>query len=214
MSPILANIYLSEAIDEWFVETYASYSNVIVRYADDAIFLHRKKEQAVSFLTDLQKRVARFGLTLNMEKTQLVDFRRSENNDFSFLGFTFYWGEKKKFRSRPLKIKTENKRLHKQMQDFDKWVKENRSSAKTAELWKMVKAKLIGHYNYFGLWTNHQKLLHFYTQTLRSLFKWLNRRSQKRSFSWETFMRKLKFNPLPTPPLTQQLTNFTRNIYA
>ena len=99
MSPILANIYLNEAVDQWFVENYASYNSIIVRYADDAVFLFKKKEEAEAFLNDLQLRVEKFGLSLNMDKSHTVDLKKSGNNDIDFLGFTFYWGEKKKFRT-------------------------------------------------------------------------------------------------------------------
>lgn len=214
MSPILANIYLNEAVDQWFVENYASYSNVIVRYADDAVFFFKKKDEADAFLKDLQTRVECFGLTLNMEKSETVDFRHSENNHFDFLGFTFYWGVKKKFRKRPLKMKTKKESLHTKMQEFDKWVKDSRSKMRTADLWEAAKAKLEGHYSYFGLWTNSPKLWHFYTAAIRSLFKWLNRRSQKQSFSWEQFQLRLKLFPLPLPPITQKLTHFGRPLYA
>jgi group II intron reverse transcriptase/maturase len=214
MSPILANIYLDEAIDQWFVENYASYSNVIVRYADDAVFIFKEKAAADAFLVELQKRVARFGLTLNADKTRTVDFRKSENNDFDFLGFTFYWGEKKKFRPRPLKIKTRKKSLHKKMQEFDEWIKENRSAMKLAVLWEKAKEKLEGHYAYFGLWTNYPKLRHFYSEAIKSLFKWLNRRSQKRSYTWEQFTRRLERLPLPKPPELARLRSFERSIYV
>lgn len=214
MSPILANIYLDEAIDQWFVENYASYNNVIVRYADDAVFFFKDKADADAFLKDLYSRVEQFGLTLNAEKTRTVDFRKSENNDFDFLGFTFYWGEKRKFRPRPLKLKTRKKSLHKKMQEFDEWVKANRSAMKLAALWKKAKEKIEGHYQYFGIWTNGPKLWHFYSEAIRSLFKWLNRRSQKRSYTWEAFQRRLENFPLPTPPHCSKLTQFNRSIYA
>ena len=214
MSPILANIYLNEALDQWFVENYASYSNIIVRYADDAVFLFKKKEEAEVFLKDLQQRVERFGLSLNMAKSRTVDFRKSENNDIDFLGFTFYWGEKKKFRPRPLKMKTSKKSLLRSMQEFERWVKENRSAMKLKALWEQAEVKLTGHYSYFGLWTNGPKLTHFYSEALRSLFKWLNRRSQKRSYSWESFQQRLVFFPLPVPPRTAQLKSFGRTSYA
>lgn len=214
MSPILANIYLNEVIDQWFVENYASYSNIIVRYADDAVFFFKRKDEADAFLKDLQKRVERFGLTLNTDKTKTVDFRKSENNQFDFLGFTFYWGERKKFRPRPLKMKTRKDSLYKKMQEFEQWVKDSRSKMRTADIWEAAKAKLQGHYSYFGLWTNYPKLWHFYSEATKSLFKWLNRRSQKQSFSWEQFLLRLKLFPLPMPPTTQKLKQFGRTRYA
>jgi RNA-directed DNA polymerase len=214
MSPILANIYLNEALDQWFIENTASYSNIIVRYADDAVFLFKKEEVADAFLKDLQERVEQFGLKLNMEKTRSVDFNKTKNNDFDFLGFTIYWGEKKKYRPRPLKFKTRKKSLYKKMQEFDTWIKGNRSAIRLAELWEKAGEKLNGHYEYFGLWTNYPKLRHFYTEAVKSLFKWLNRRSQKLSYTWEEFQRRLENLPLPTPPHTQELKCFERKIYA
>ena len=214
MSPILANIYLNEAVDQWFVENYASYNNIIVRYADDAVFLFKKREEADAFLNALQQRVEKFGLSLNMDKTHTVDFSKTENNDIDFLGFTIYWGEKKKFRPRPLKMKTAKKRLHAKMQEFEQWVKENRSAFKLQVLWEQAGTKLAGHYSYFGLWTNYPKLWHFYTQAVNSLFKWLNRRSQKRSYTWEAFQQRIAHFPLPVPPLLDDLKCFGRPLYA
>jgi retron-type reverse transcriptase len=37
MSPILSNIFLNTALDQWFIQNYASNDAVIVRYADDAV---------------------------------------------------------------------------------------------------------------------------------------------------------------------------------
>ena len=165
-------------------------------------------------MIDLQQRVERFGLSLNLAKTRTVDLGKSENNDLDFLGFTFYWGEKKKFRPRPLKMKTSKKSLHKSMQAFGQWIRENRSALKLQELWKLAAAKLAGHYNYFGLWTNAPKLRHYYSEALKSLFKWLNRRSQKRSYTWEAFLHRLVYFPLPVPPSTAELKCFGRPTYA
>ena len=76
---------------------------------------------------------------------------------------------------------------------------------KLKEIWSITKSKLQGHYNYFGFWMNRQKLVHFYSETIKALFKWLNRRSQKSSYNWDSFSRKLEFNPLPTPPKIEKL---------
>ena len=100
------------------------------------------------------------------------------------------------------------------MQEFEQWIKGNRSAMRLAELWKKAGEKLRGHYVYFGLWTNYPKLWHFYSEAVKSLFKWLNRRSQKQSYDWEAFKRRLENLPLPKPPLTQELKYFGRKRYA
>ena len=214
MSPILANIYLNEVLDQWFLENYASYNNIIVRYADDAVFMFKSESMANQFLVDLEQRLAAYGLSLNKDKTSIIDFNKNENNIFHFLGFTFYWGKQKSKRKRPLRIKTQKEKLHKKIQEFDSWIKEERSHFRLKKIWDLAKAKLNGHYNYYGFWLNRAKLNHFYVEATRSLFKWLNRRSQKRSFDWEGFERKLKFDPLPLPPAVDKLRQLGWNPYV
>ena len=213
VSPVLANIYLNEVLDQWFVEGHAKYTSVIVRYADDAVFFFKTKEEAEQFLADLEKRVVPFGLTLHPEKTRIIDFRNTENNHFDFLGFRIYWGTKRKFRKKPLKVKTQKKQMHKKIQEFDQWIKGNRSRMKLRDIWKLAKAKITGHYNYFGFWMNRAKLNHFYFEAMRSLFKWLNRRSQKASFNWEQFVNKASYH-IPKPPLIHKLKPLGASIYV
>ena len=194
MSPILSNIYLNEVIDQWFVQNYASYNNVIVRYADDAVFFFKKDDDAAQFLSALKVRVAEYGLSLNDDKTHAITLTKDNHQQFNFLGFTFYWGKQQ---SRViLKVKTQKEKLIKSIQEFDKWIKSNRNKAKLKEIWSLSKAKIRGHINYFGYWMNAPKLNHFYTEAIGSLFKWLNRRSQKRSYTWEGFNERIINFPL------------------
>lgn len=213
VSPILANIYLDEALDQWFIENHASYSSIIVRYADDAVFMFRTEEQASSFLEQLYQRVSLYGLELHPDKTQLIVFRNTERMQFDFLGFTFYWGTSNR-KKHLLKVKTQKKKLHKKLQEFDHWVKEIRSQMKISEIWRLAQSKIQGHYQYFGYWMNRTKLNHFYHEAVRSLFKWLNRRSQKRSYTWEGFEERLKQFPLGMPPPINELRNLGWNPYA
>ena len=199
VSPILANIYLDEMLDQWFITNHGSYNSIIVRYADDAVFMFRSEEAAETFVKELYQRVAQYGLELNRDKTRIINFRNTEKTQLDFLGFTFYWGTGCG-RKQLLKVKTQKKQLHKKLMEFDQWVKEIRSQLKLSDIWKLVKAKLRGHYEYFGYWTNRAKLNHFYQEVIKSLFKWLNRRSQKRSYSWEGFQERLKQCPIGAPP--------------
>jgi RNA-directed DNA polymerase len=214
MSPILANIYLHEVLDEWFIRNHATYSNIIVRYADDAVFFFKSEEKARKFAAELFKRVNEYGLRLNEDKTMVISFRKDECASFDFLGFTFYWGRKPESGKRILKLKTRKETLHKKMQEFYHWIKKMRNSLRTGEIWKTARAKLAGHYNYFGYWMNRAKLNHFYQEAVRSLYKWMNRRSQKISFTWETFQQKLVFNNIPVPPEISKLRQLGWNPYA
>lgn len=211
MSPILANIYLNEVLDHWFIQNHSNGENIIVRYADDAVFLFKTEPAALNFLKELNLRVKSYGLTLNMEKTSVISFGKQMNNHFDFLGFCFYWGKKMNTFFKPLKIKTAKKSLFKKIHDFEAWIKAIRSKLKLSVIWKLAIAKLSGHYNYYGFKTNACRLNHFYFSAITSIFKWLNRRSQKISFSWAQFKDRLKDFPLPKPPLHRKLMVFERN---
>jgi hypothetical protein len=59
---------------------------------------------------------------------------------------------------------------------------------------------------------NQSKLSHYYHEIIGQLFKWLNRRSQKRSYTWDAFAKRLMFKPLPKPPGSAQLIDITSGI--
>src|SRR5262249_12843364 len=108
ISPLLANIYLHEVLDEWFVREVKprlSGHATLVRYADDFVFVFARKEDAERVLDVLPKRFGRYGLTLHPDKTRLVPFRRPRRDEdgdddgpgsFDLLGFTHHWGLSRK----------------------------------------------------------------------------------------------------------------------
>jgi RNA-directed DNA polymerase len=93
VSPILANIFLHYALDEWFAGNYKSQAEM-VRYADDAVFFFKNKQPAHVFLDTLRSRLETFKLQLNEEKTKIIDMSQTSHEIFDFLGFTFYPGRK------------------------------------------------------------------------------------------------------------------------
>lgn len=212
MSPILANIYLDEVIDKWFLREWASHDNVIVRYADDAVFFFKENEDATKFITDLRERVENFKLKLNEEKTKTVIMNKKGHEQFNFLGFTFYWG--KQGSRTILKIKTQKEKLIKGIKEFYQWIKRIRNRKKLKEIWALAKSKITGHINYYGYWCNSLKINHFYWEAKRALFKWLNRRSQKKSYTWEGFEERLNNFPLAKPINELKLKNLGWNPYA
>jgi RNA-directed DNA polymerase len=208
VSPMLANICLHHLLDGWFDAEYAG-KGEFVRYADDAVFVFTDEETARAFQAALQFRLQEAGLSLNIAKSAIVPFSsHAPVGVVSFLGFDFYWG-KDRNGGRLLKVKTAAKRLHRSMQAFTDWVKATRSKKPLKQLWVEARARLTGHFNYFGVRFNEAKLNYFRFVCIGNLHKWLNRRSQKRSFSWAQFERKLHFNPLPLPPHGNQLIDIT-----
>jgi len=209
VSPILANIFLHEVLDEWFATNWRQHGEMI-RYADDAIFIFEDKVQAEEFKGALKARLELFGVRLNEDKSGIVHFhKKSPKGDIPFLGFVFYWGRQRLVKT-VLKVKTAPKKLAAAMQRFKEWIKGYRNREKLSVIWKEIISRLIGHYNYYGVSTNTSKLNHFYYQAIREVFKWLNRRSQKRSFTWLQFQRKLYFNPLPKPPTEFDMIDITQ----
>jgi hypothetical protein len=156
----------------------------------------------------LPKRLAKFGLRLNQQKTQLLGFgkRRAWQAfkegehlpSLDFLGFTHYWGRSRNGKAR-LKRKTSKKRFRRALLSINQWLRQERNAHKLPELWQAVGRKLRGHFNYFGVSDNSLALYRFARAVHRLLFKWLNRRSQRRSFTWESFLRYQARYPLPKP---------------
>jgi RNA-directed DNA polymerase len=200
VSPVLANIYLHFLLDDWFVENHAE-SGELIRYADDAVFVFRSEEAARKFQPALAARMAEGSLRLNLDKSGMVPFSlKAPAGPVAFLGFEFYWGKTRAGSLATLKLKTSKKKFARAVTDFTAWTKRIRNKKPLHDLWTSVAAKLRGHYSYFAVRFNEAKVNQFYYLCIGSLFKWLNRRSQKRSYSWEGFTRKLLFQPLPKPP--------------
>ena len=212
VSPVLANVYLHYALDSWFQKNYVP-KGVMIRYADDAVFLFEKEQDSDNFKRELKTRMEQFKLTLNEEKSGKLHFHKRRENVFHFLGFTFYWGKDRGTEVRRLRVKTETKRLYKKAQAFELWVKEARSRFALEEIWKRAKARLNGHNHYFGVMTNRASLWHFYSMAIKALFKWLNRRSQRASFTWQSFNHFLIRHPLPLPPPMAKLKPLTNRRY-
>jgi len=212
ISPILANIYLHYVLDLWFekvVKKHCKGESYLVRYADDFVCCFQYKEEAVRFYKALQKRLAKFKLELAEDKTRIIEFGRfaAENRKakglgrpktFSFLGFTHYCSKSRKGKFR-IKRKTDAKKFRAKIKAFKVWIRAIRSFVPIEDIFRQVRTKLLGHYAYYGITDNLMMIRSYYDIVVRLLFKWLNRRSQRKSFVFERFELYLKLNPLPLP---------------
>jgi len=82
---------------------------------------------------------------------------------------------------------------------MNNWLRAIRNLVKTKDWWKILAAKLRGHYQYYGVSENYLSIMKFYKLTIKMVRKWLNRRSQKSKMSWKRFEQYLEHYPLPQP---------------
>lgn len=218
VSPILSNIYLHYVLDLWFGKVFKGPSRnfmQLIRYADDFIVAFESRQDAERFMQELRERFSKFGLEVAEEKTRLIEIGRRKwklwkqgNGErcgtFNFLGFTHYAATSQAgyFMAGH---KTSKDNLRRKLREMKDWLKSVRSVASFSEWRPTLHAKLIGHYNYFGLSNNMRCLKQYYLKTVSLLFKWLNRRSQKKSFSWLQYLEHLKRFPLPQPMIKVRL---------
>lgn len=209
ISPILANIYLHYILDMWFekvVKKQIDGESMMIAYADDFVCAFRYKRDAERFMTALEKRFQKFNLELAKEKTKLIKFSRfskDRNGDFDFLGFTFKWVESRKGKD-IITHTTSKKKFNASVQKIKEWIKENRA-CRLRKLIDLLNIKLKGHYNYYGVIGNYKMLEKMYLMVIKLLYKWMNRRSQKRSFNWIEFNKKIKERYPIQRPFTESL---------
>ena len=204
-SPILSNIFAHYVIDEWFedvVKQHCAEKVELFRYADDAVICCQYESDAKRILRALVMRLEKYGLKLNEEKTRFVSFSKRayqqgvKQEAFDFLGFTFYIGRSRKGTPIP-KVKSSGKRIRGKLKRVNQWARSVRSRYSLAEIWGIYCAKLEGHIRYYGVSFNAPHVGKFLQAATRILFKWLNRRGQRKSFNWEQFERFMETHPLP-----------------
>ncbi len=196
VSPILANIYLHYVLDEWFEETVRTHCRghvYLCRYADDFICAFQKGEDAQCFYTALGRRLARYGLELAEDKTRTLEFsiwKPKAKTKFDFLGFEFQWGMT--WTRKPiLKRRTSRSKLRAAIANLKIWFQKYRSLPKKI-LFAKLNRKLIGYYSYYGVTGNWRSLSSFEYQVRNLLYKWLNRRSQRKSYNQTGFTELVK----------------------
>lgn len=218
ISPMLANIYLHYVLDLWFEKklkpTLRGYAG-IVRYADDFVIGCQHEWEAREILQAIKERFAKVSLALADDKTRVIEFgrfakeRREERGKgkpqtFTFLGLTHYCSQTRRGLF-VVRHKTSAKKYRESVKRLKEWMRSMKNMRPLPALWNTFSLKLRGHYQYYGISGNLRRLRSFECEAQRLAFKWLNRRSQKRSWNWEQFHRYLERYPLPKPAITYAL---------
>lgn len=223
-SPLLANIYLHYVLDLWFAKVIKPKARGImqlIRYCDDFLVCCESRKDAEEFLSLLQERLKKFNLEVAEDKTKIIKFGRQawkqwrkggdKPGSFDFLGFTHYCKTSRNgwFGAGH---KTSKVNLRRKLLEIKQWLKKVRGLISIHEIWKMLRVKLLGHYRYFGVSGNYRCLRQFYNQVISLVFKWINRRSQRKSMNWQKYLNYLGWNPLPMPQIYYQLYKAPSNI--
>jgi group II intron reverse transcriptase/maturase len=200
-SPLLANIYLHEVVDQWFardVQPRLKARSFMIRYADDMVLCFADEADARAVLDMLAKRFEDYGLKLHPEKTRLVRFdspnrKGGEPGTFDFLGFTHQWGRTRRGKW-AIKRRTASDRFTRALRRVADWCRAHRHEP-IRQQQRDLNAKLRGHYEYYGITGNSAALARFRYEVQRIWYKWLARRSQ-RGITWERFNELLSYFPL------------------
>ena len=217
-SPIIANIYMHYVLLWWFKESVQpalrGYADIIV-YADDFVCCFQNKDEAENFYERLKHRMKHFGLELEESKSRLIEFGRyaeekcrangEKPKTFTFLGFTHYCSKSRNGKFR-VKRRTSRKKFAKKCKEVHRRIAKMRNLP-LPEIIRKLNQMLAGYYHYYGITDNSERIRAFSFEVHKSLFFWLNRRSQKKSYNWNAFNAMLREYPLTRPKIYVSIYN-------
>ncbi|MDO4554405.1 MAG: group II intron reverse transcriptase/maturase [Lachnospiraceae bacterium] len=214
ISPLIANIYMHNVLTLWYKFIIAKEcrgENFLIVYADDFIAGFQYKWEAEKYYQLLKERMNKFGLELEESKSRMLESgayiarskqKRGESTrleTFDYLGFTFYCGRTRKGYPQMMP-KTNSKKFRQKLKEMKIWLYANRDQS-LRKLMGMLNLKLQGHYRYYGISHNSRMIANYKQQVREMLFKILNRRSDRKSYTREGFIEMLKYYPLALPKI-------------
>jgi hypothetical protein len=202
ISPLLANIYLHYVFDLW-VQQWRSRETkadvIVVRYADDTVVGFEREQDARTFREALRTRMAKFGLTLNEEKTRVLEFgrfaatrraRRGERRPgtFDFLGFTHVCSVTRANRRFTVLRLTAAKRMRATLKAIRQALCRRRHEP-IPVVGGWLRRVVQGYFNYHAVPGNSKRLEGFQREVCRAWLAALRRRSQRARMPWARFQR-------------------------
>jgi len=217
LSPLLSNIYLHYVLDLWFSRQVSRQSRgeaYYFRFADDFLACFQYKDDAVSFRQRLGDRLEGFGFKLAEEKSHCIEFGRfaredaqkrgEKPKDFTFLGFKHYCGKTNEGHFK-VKRRTSRKKLGQSLRRFTDWARKARHVLRKGEMLRQARGRVIGHLGYYAITDNLERCSYYSYRTKHILFKWLNRKSQRKAYTWENFSQALVWVGWPEPRVRKDL---------
>ena len=190
----------------------------LVRYADDLCLFFEQSTDVDTMRSLLEARLGQFGLKLAEEKTHKTNLGARTNNEtherrkLTFLGFTIYrTGSVGKTVIKTV-FQTEGKRFSRAKAGMKERIQRLQHQPVETQA-RAVNQILRGHFNYYGLAGNAQKLQAFWNFTWREWKHSLSKRSQKGRLTWEAFKALLDKHPLVRPRIRisySQLASYVR----
>jgi RNA-directed DNA polymerase len=212
LSPLLSNIYLHYVLDLWFSRQVKKQSRgeaYYFRFADDFLACFQYKDDAEGFRRRLGERLEGFGLRVAEEKTQCIEFGRFAREDaykrggkpkeFTFLGFTHYCGRTREGYFK-VKRRTSRKKLGQSLRKFTDWARKVRHVLRKGEMLRQARIRVMGHLSYYAITDNMGRSSYYAYRARSILFKWLNRKSQRKAYTWASFNQALAWVEWPIPP--------------
>ena len=222
LSPLLSNVYLHYVLDLWFSRKVVRGSRgeaYHFRFADDFLACFQFRDDAERFLLRLKERLEKFGLKVAEEKTHCIEFGRfardnarkrgEKPKEFTFLGFTHYCGKTKKGNFK-VKRRTSRKKMNQSLHKFSDWARRARGVLRKGEMLRYASNRVAGHLNYYAITDNARSCNNFVQHAKQSLFKWINRKSQRRAYTWPQFEQALAWANWPKPRIRKDLNPFRR----
>ena len=217
LSPLLSNIYLHYALDLWFnrkVRNECRGEAYYFRFADDFLACFQYRDDAQRFLEELAHRLDQFGLQLAPEKTRCLEFGRfaresatkrgKKPEEFTFLGVTHYCGKTKNGYFK-VKRRTSRKKLRQSLRKFTDWARKARCRLRKGEMLRQARVRVAGHLNYYAITDNSESCHAYVFYATKILFKWLNRKSQRRAYVWDGYNQALAWVGWPKPRIRKDL---------
>ena len=217
LSPLLSNIYLHYVLDLWFSRRVSKASRgeaYYFRFADDFVACFQYREDAERFRQSLRERLKEFGLAVAEEKTRCIEFGRfargnaykrgEKPKEFTFLGFTHYCGKTKEGYFK-VKRRTSRERLGQSLRQFTQWAKRARHVLRKGKMLREARIRVMGHLGYYAITDNLGRCDTYVYRAMRIVYKWLNRKSQRKAYTWEGFKQALLWANWPKAGLRKDL---------